>query len=1214
MDSELSAATAPVARSVCERAPVEEHSRRRSSTPSLMNRVAPPQSEEEWVEFIDNYIRYGFVTQSDLFIPPDEHTRHSFNNGGSATTTSDLTPIQESIELPPMVSNYTITIGTNTEDDMSDPLPISPSTSAAPLNSLVARRPSPSKVDYDETSRRCRTMSTCSTGSMSGSGAYGESRRLEAQRVKQFYEQNGFLCAPAQLPRDAKKRLRAIRRLGFDGGDSASIRRATLDRYTRLLTSVLNAKMSTVTILGADSQLFPSEVGLGIQTLGTDLGICTHTALSDEKPLVVEDADKDWRFSNHPMVQSGVIKAYCGAPLRQGKSHAIIGTLCVIDDKPRPDFNADAQKIVKELAACVSNELELLAKADEQKLAQRMHDKSLKFSRQWLQSTASKTRTISRQKSNGRTRKRKKEVNITTPENGTEQDEDEQINLYDEACQYVAETIGASCTIIDTSSFHISYPEPAKQASPTPTSSERRQSLANYVLQSDMAEGGSSEGASEMVMSPVEEALEGGFPEVDVPFDNLQPQVYHLPKRSNSVLNADAKDANPRNAGILGSSEKNPALPENMSDILMSVIVRNLETRKIWYETGDGDGEGHGEEDPEEAYIQLLLGAHSAALEILMCAHDLRETLEIGLDESRTPTVAEKAEMFKICDIILAGAEKTQGILNAVLEYHVNINRSAEPPSFSQLRNTEESEEIEDIIAEALHDAIEQEKLKKAALGQDLSLVETVVEILPRKMGWRIARDGAAIKKILEYLLVNAFHATTEGYILITCEDISQYDRITNGYEECAIRLRIKDTGFGMEKEFYESGQIFEPFAKVDKFSSGAGLGATLAKSKLETLGGSIDYESQLGKGTLVTIGIPLRFQPEHQDMTNASSKVKLTRDRCVLLGFDNSTHFGIHVVGDFLKRKLERRDVEICNAEDADVIIIEERALNDENVQRLQQLAQIRQIDTIVLGSATSKRRWRSNPPFLDQECTIRVRWLFRPLNPSLIRQILQGPKGSSVTSEYDRRRSSTWTTHASRPSLTSSYSQMYQSEDSIGGDSTPQANIQSEDTLAIQVSTEEVVGPEKPSSVQEAVVNALESDLQILKQCLPASELKAYNAAKTINRQVLARMIKKLGHPYEEADDGLVGVEKYKTFRPSLVLMDIDMPYNGMAASADIRLYEAKHKITKAHIIAVTAITDDAAIARGKNECHMDDWLVKPLGLKLLREKIKELYETSK
>lgn len=488
---------------------------------------------------LSSYIRYGFVTQSELFLPMDEQPEAESSYMGPATTTSagDLTPIQEYFDMPTLPEQTT-----QTELNVKDDMEIIPSIAETPPDMSSPRRPTLRNIDSDETSRKCRTMSTCSTGSMSGSGACGESRRSEAHRVKQFYEKNGFLCAPAQLPRDVKKRLRAIRRLGFDGNDSTSIRRATLDRYTRLLTSILNAKMSTVTILGADSQLFPSEVGLGIQTLATDLGLCTHTALSTEKPLVVEDTDKDWRFANHPMVQSGAIKSYCGAPLRQGKSQAIIGTLCVIDDKPRPDFNSDAQKIVKELAACVSNELELLAKADEQKLAQKMHERALKFSRQWLQSTSSNTRTIRRQLSNGKTRTRKKQVNITIPENGS--DQDEQINVYDEACQYVAETIGASCTIIDTSSFHISYPE-AKQAPPTPFSPER--SIPEYKWQPDMADGTSGGGVSEMVMSPVEETPEGSFAKADLPVENLQPQVYHLPKRSNSVGDSEAKNANSRN-------------------------------------------------------------------------------------------------------------------------------------------------------------------------------------------------------------------------------------------------------------------------------------------------------------------------------------------------------------------------------------------------------------------------------------------------------------------------------------------------------------------------------------------------------------------------------------------------------------------------------------------------------------------------------------------
>lgn len=133
-----------------------------------------------------------------------------------------------------------------------------------------------------------------------------------------------------------------------------------------------------------------------------------------------------------------------------------------------------------------------------------------------------------------------------------------------------------------------------------------------------------------------------------------------------------------------------------------------------------------------------------------MCANDLRETLEIGVDENKIPSAAEKEEMFKLCDIILAGAEKTQTVLNAVVEYHTDVGNSADKRFLAEMTRTEAGEEMEDILAEALHDAAEQEKVKKAALGQDLSQVETIVEIVPRTTGWMIARDCRAVKRCVQ--------------------------------------------------------------------------------------------------------------------------------------------------------------------------------------------------------------------------------------------------------------------------------------------------------------------------------------------------------------------------------------------------------------------------------------------------------------------------------
>jgi hypothetical protein len=130
-----------------------------------------------------------------------------------------------------------------------------------------------------------------------------------------------------------------------------------------------------------------------------------------------------------------------------------------------------------------------------------------------------------------------------------------------------------------------------------------------------------------------------------------------------------------------------------------------------------------------------------------MCANDLRETLEIGMDEQRIPTAAEKEEMFKLCDIVVSASARAQGILNAVMDYHTHIGDSDKVPDPEELPSAQAGEDIEDIIAEALHDAVEQEKLARAALGQDLSRVETIVEIVPRTSGWTIARDCSPLKR-----------------------------------------------------------------------------------------------------------------------------------------------------------------------------------------------------------------------------------------------------------------------------------------------------------------------------------------------------------------------------------------------------------------------------------------------------------------------------------
>ena len=134
---------------------------------------------------------------------------------------------------------------------------------------------------------------------------------------------------------------------------------AEFDDLVRLACDTFDSSMAVVNLIADDRQWFMAERGIGTNELPLDVSICAFTVAGDSF-MVVPDLREDARFAANPLVvpEDG-LRFYAGALLRNPAGMPI-GTVCVLDRKPRPDGITPRQQLVLEvLAKQVMTQLEL---------------------------------------------------------------------------------------------------------------------------------------------------------------------------------------------------------------------------------------------------------------------------------------------------------------------------------------------------------------------------------------------------------------------------------------------------------------------------------------------------------------------------------------------------------------------------------------------------------------------------------------------------------------------------------------------------------------------------------------------------------------------------------------------------------------------------------------------------------------------------------------
>jgi phosphoserine phosphatase RsbU/P len=160
------------------------------------------------------------------------------------------------------------------------------------------------------------------------------------------------MIAPA-IPENETERLASLRSLGLV--DTPPEER--FDSVTRLATTIFHLPISYISLVDETKQYLKSRVGLDFCESSRETSFCGHAILENE-PLIISDTLKDERFVDNPqVVGEPFTRFYAGLPLRGPGGHNI-GTLCLMDAKPR-ELSAEEIQILKQLGTIAERELHL---------------------------------------------------------------------------------------------------------------------------------------------------------------------------------------------------------------------------------------------------------------------------------------------------------------------------------------------------------------------------------------------------------------------------------------------------------------------------------------------------------------------------------------------------------------------------------------------------------------------------------------------------------------------------------------------------------------------------------------------------------------------------------------------------------------------------------------------------------------------------------------
>ena len=224
-------------------------------------------------------------------------------------------------------------------------------------------------------------------------------------------------------------------------------------------------------------------------------------------------------------------------------------------------------------------------------------------------------------------------------------------------------------------------------------------------------------------------------------------------------------------------------------------------------------------------------------------SHDIRTPMNaiVGMTAIGLSHIDEKARVQDCLNKIQTASSHLMSLVNDVLDMsRIDSGR---------ITLSEEELSLADLVHDVAVIVRPQAERKKQALH--IQIADVTAE--------ELVGDSLRLRQILVNIIGNAVKYTQEGG-----EIQVRFSQRPGPEGRVWLDFSCQDNGMGMSQEFL--GKIFLPFERVRSAATrqieGTGLGMSIVKRLVDTMGGVIAVESQEGKGSRFTVGLPLPVSP----------------------------------------------------------------------------------------------------------------------------------------------------------------------------------------------------------------------------------------------------------------------------------------------------------------------------------------------------------------